>query len=410
MKPKVFEGIKLIEFGSFIAGPAASMMFSTFGAEIIKVEHPTRFDGARLFQTGIGHPTPDPKFGSQFFNVSNMGKKSLAVDYRTPDGKEILKDLLKEADVLFENMIPGALSDNGFSYEEIKEYNPDIIYISSCSCGQTGPERNYRGYAGHFAAKSGISYITGYEEKGPAVFTGGADFRSATNTMIALILTLLHRQRTGEGQYVDIASQEAIATQIGDVFLDYILNGTVPARQGNRRDGYCPNGAFKTTGNDQWITISCTRDEEFKALAEAMGRPELAADPRFGSYESRKANEDELENLINEWTLPQTKQKVWELLVKAGVPCAPTYNAMETATDRNCILRESCKAMEHKYMDRDYVVNTPWRWMSETPSENQRYAPILGEHTAEVLKSLNRSGEDIEKYEKAGVIRIYREE
>jgi len=396
MKNKALQGIRIMEFGSFIAGPAAGMMLAGFGAEILKVEHPVRFDGGRYFALGFGSKQPNPKFGDQFFDVSNLDKKSVVVDYSKPAGKEILLSLAATCDVLLENMTPGTLERNGLGYEDLKKVKPDIIYISSSSCGQDGPEKNFRGYAGHFAAKCGLGHITGYPGSPPSMFVGSVDFRSASNSAIAILMSLLYRQKTGKGQFIDLASQEAIGAQLGDVYLDYIINGREPQRMGNRRLGYCPNNAYKILGNDEWISISCYDNEEFAALCKAMGKEELISDPRFVDFDDRKKHEDQLDAIIGEWTAGQQKSAVWKTLIKEGVPSAPYYNGKDVSEDRHNLMRGSFISIDHPQTDRDYIVNTPWRYATETPAEIKRHAPYLGEHTRQYLRELGKSDQEID--------------
>ena len=406
MKAEAFHGIRMMEFGGFIAGPSAGMILSCFGAEVIKVEHPTRFDGARYFTTGIVARPPDPRYGDQFFDVSNINKKSVVVDFSKPAGRQIVLDLAATCDVFLENMTPGALQKNGLAYEDVKAVNRRIVYISSSSCGQTGPERHYRGYAGHFAAKAGLGHITGYPDSSPALFTGSVDFRSATNTTLAILLGLMYRLQTGKGQFVDVSSQEAIAAQMGDVYLDYILNGEIPTRQGNKRPSHCPNNLYRTIGEDDWVAISCFGDEEFAGLCRAIDQDGLASDPRFSTHDARKRNEDELDGILTQWTKDKTKHQAAALLQKAGVAAEPCLTGKEVHEDRNNLLRESFKSIEHPLLGRDYIVNTPWRYASETPSAIKRHAPRLGEDTVRYLRELGRTEEQIRRLEEDRVILV----
>lgn len=401
----LLSGIRVLDFGSFLAGPVGAMALAQLGAEVIKVESRNRPDGARYFvQAQTSGAPPDPTYGAQFFNVSNLNKKSLTVDISTPEGSNLIKELSKQVDIFIENMKPGTMGKHGLGYEDLKEVNPKLIYISSSACGQTGPEKYFIGYAASFANKAGLGSLTGFADIKPSTFVGSIDIRSATMAATAALAALNYRDVSGEGQYIDLSSLEAIGSQLGDVYLDYTVNKYNPIRSGNYRQGYAPNSAYPCVGEDEWVSISVFTEEEWKALCDVLEKPELFSDPRFCDYKNRYANQVELDGIIAQWTENKGKYEATALLQKAGVPASPTMNGKDLMTDPHVVARESYSYMYHPVMGRDFVTNPPWRF-SETPAENKRYAPALGEHTTEILRDyLGFSDERIKELEQKNII------
>lgn len=396
MRNDLLSGIRVLDFGSFLAGPVGAMALAQLGAEVIKVEARKRPDGARFFvQAQTSGAAPDPAYGAQFFNVSNLNKKSLTVDISTAEGCCLIKKLVEHIDIFIENMKPGTMEKHGLGYEELKKVNPQLIYISSSACGQSGPEKFFIGYAATFASKAGLGHLTGFADTKPSTFVGSVDIRSATMAATAALAALNYRDLSGEGQYVDLSSLEAIASQLGDVYLDYTVNGNAPLRSGNHREGYAPNSAYPCVGENEWISISVFTEDEWASLCRCMGQPELISDPRFSDYERRYANQDELDQIIAQWTCAKQKYALTTELQEAGVPAAPTMSGKDLMDDPHVLERESYAYMYHPLLEQDFVTNPPWRF-SETPARNIRHAPKLGEHTEEILKHyLNLSDEQI---------------
>lgn len=402
---ELLSGIRVLDFGSFLAGPVGAMALAQLGAEVIKVETRKRPDGARFFvQAQVSGAVPDPTYGAQFFNVSNLNKKSLTVDISIPEGSDLIKQLAKKVDIFIENMKPGTMEKHGLGYEDLKEVNPQLIYISSSACGQTGPEKFFIGYAASFANKAGLGHLTGFADTKPSTFVGSIDIRSATMAATAALAALNYRDISGEGQYIDLSSMEAIGSQLGDIYLEYLVNNQRPIRSGNHRPGYAPNSAYPCLGEDEWVSISVFTEEEWQSLCHCMDQPELISDPRFDNYPKRYAHQEKLDEIISAWTVDKGKYAVTELLQKAGVPASPTMNGQDLLSDPHVVARESYSYMAHPAIGRDFVTNPPWRF-SETPAKNKRHAPALGEHTVEILKNyLNLSDGEIQELERKNVI------
>lgn len=408
MNDTILKGVRVLDFGTYLAGAATTMHLARLGAEVIKIEHPTRPDGGRFFSTSPGVMPPDPRIGSQLFCTGNAGKLDVSIDLSKPEGKDVLKRLIEHADVFYENMAPGSMVKHGFDYEAVRAIKPDIIYMSSSSCGQEGPEKSFVGYAATFANKSGLGALTGYEGSRPSIFVGSIDMRSANLGLVAILTALYHRAVTGEGQYVDLASQEAIASHLGDVYLDYAVNGHEQGRMANKRYGYAPQDAYPAAGEDAWVALSVGTDEQWAALCEAMGRPELATDDRYASYEGRAAHADELDEIVAAWTRGIDRDQIVAQLQACGVPSSPSLNGEGVFKNEHCRARGVYVPVEHRDLGTDYALCPPWRF-SETPASFERPAPLLGEHTIQVLKGLlGLTGEELaELAEKRAIRRIY---
>jgi crotonobetainyl-CoA:carnitine CoA-transferase CaiB-like acyl-CoA transferase len=397
------EGVSVLEFTSAWAGPYATCLLGFLGAQVIKVESRERPDHARMvsFTTGRDFETPDE---SEVFNNLNLNKKSVSLNLKRPQAVAIAKKLVARSDVVMENMRPGVVPRLGLGYDAAREIKPDIIYLSSSACGQTGPDREYIGYAPTFAALAGLPHITGYPDWPPSNFMGSIDLRSACTSAFAILAALYHRGQTGEGQYIDLASQEAIATFAGDIFLDYVMNQRVPIRQGNKDDIVAPHNCYPCRGEDEWISIAAMTPAEWEALCTAMDRQDLIRDERFSDAAGRKANEEALDAIISDWTRGRDSYEVMSLLQSHGVAAAPSLSSEALFADPHLKEREMFRQLDHPGIGKTWVVAPPWRF-SETPAEIRSPGPLLGEHTEEVLQEhLGMSADEILRLKEDRVI------
>ncbi|MFO7964523.1 MAG: CoA transferase [Desulfobacterales bacterium] len=396
-------GVRIVEFTSAWAGPYATCLLGFLGAEVIKVESQQRPDHSRMlsFTTGKEFETLNE---SEVFNNLNLNKKSVLLNLKQPKAVEIAKKLIGISDVVMENMRPGVVPRLGLGYEAAKAVKPDIIYISSSACGQTGPDREYVGYAPTFAALAGLPHITGYEDWPPSNFMGSIDLRSASTSAFAILAALFYHQQTGEGQYIDLASQEAIATFAGDIFLDFVFNGRVPMRKGNREDTMAPHNCYRCRGEDKWISIVVGNEEEWRNLCRAMEMPEMAEDERFSDLTKRKMNEEALDEIITRWTEDNDYYAVMEILQRVGVAATPSLSSEALFADPHLKERHVFRQVDHPVIGKNWVIGPPWR-LSETPATFRRHGPLIGEHTEEVFQQyLHMSPEDIETLKKEQVI------
>jgi benzylsuccinate CoA-transferase BbsF subunit len=380
------KGIRITEFTSAWAGPYATCLLGFLGAEVIKIESRARVDHARslAFTTGRTFTGPD---SSSVFNSLNLNKASATLNLKKPRAIELAKQLLQISDVTMENMRPGVVERLGLGYDAVKEVKPDIIYLSSSACGQTGPEREYVGYAPNFAAMAGLSYLTGYNDWPPSNFMGSIDLKSAATAAFAMLAALCRRQKTGKGQYIDLSSQEAIAAMSGDVFLDYIMNQSVPQRKGNRDEAMAPHNCYPCRGEDTWISIAVASNEEWQALCRVMEMPELVSDARFSDGPLRWENQVELDEIIGRWTHDKDSYALMTQLQQAGVAAAPSLSGEALFKDPHLKERGVYTQVDHPAIGKDWVITPPWK-LSETPASIRRHAPLLSEHNEYVFCDL----------------------
>jgi benzylsuccinate CoA-transferase BbsF subunit len=396
-------GVRVTEFTSAWAGPYATCLLGFLGAEVIKVESRKRLDHSRFtsFTTAKSFSGPDE---SPVFDNLNLNKLSVCLNLSQPKAVEIAKRLVATSDIAVENMRPGVIARLGLDYAVLRKVKPDIIYLSSSACGQTGPDRENVGYAPNFAGAAGLSYVTGYPDWPPSVLSGAIDLRSATTAAFAILAALLYRQQTGEGQFIDLASQEAIAILNAEALMDFFMNQRVRTRAANRHDAMAPHNCYRCRGEDNWISIAVADDQEWRALCGVMGRPELAQDERFSSAAARWRNQDELDEIIGEWTMKQGDYEAMHRLQEAGIAAVPSLSNKALFQDPHLRERGVFVQVGHPVLGKDWVIAPPWR-LSETPAGIGSCSPLLGEHSHQVLEELlGMSPEEIRRLEEEQVV------
>jgi crotonobetainyl-CoA:carnitine CoA-transferase CaiB-like acyl-CoA transferase len=346
-KPSALAGVRYIDLGWMLASAGAGRFLAAQGAEVIKVEHKSRPDGMRVSSS----PAPDglrdardrataPMFGSTGLNRSgafmeiNAGKRAISLNLKHPRGKAILTQLLEGADAVGEGYSPGTMDRMGFGYDRLVEINPSIIYVQQSGMGQAGVYGNFRSYGPTAQAFSGMTEMAGLPEPFPPSGIGYSflDWFGAYNMAVAVLAALNRRQRTGKGCWIDSSQVEAGTYLTGSAILDFQANRRSWSRYGNRSPYKvaAPNGAFRTAGDDHWIAISCFTDEEWKATAGVLGRPEWTEDSRFRTLSDRVAHETELEVLVNAATISWERYALMDTLQQAGVAAG----VCQTAEDR----------------------------------------------------------------------------
>ncbi len=391
------DGIRIADFTWVWAGPYCTLQLAHLGADVVRIETRTRPCITRVIP-----PWPDSKPGglnrSGYFNQYNQAKRSLTLNFKDPAAHEVAQKLVAKSDVVVNNFAHGVMDKMGFGYEALKKIKPDIIMMSLSGYGDTGPYRDYIAYGPAQVPLSGLSSLTGY--KGwPPMHSGFsyADPNAGVHGAFAILAALFHRKKTGQGQYIDMSQWECAMALLPEGILEYTFNGKEPERSGNADPMMAPHGVFRCLDRpekimgitiDQFVAIACADDLDWSRLARAMGRPELANDPRFATLKARKANEDELEAIINAWTMTQRAHDVAEALQKAGVAAAVVadnkYLADEDAHPRE---RGYWVYKDHPEVGKRQHAGVPWK-MSRTPTEVRAPAPLIGQHTDEILTGL----------------------
>jgi benzylsuccinate CoA-transferase BbsF subunit len=413
------EGIRVADFTWVWAGPYCTLQLAYMGADVIRIETKTRPCVTRMLP-----PWPGGVFDgldkSGYFNQYNQGKKSLSLNFRHPEAKEVAWRLIKQSDIVTNNFAAGVMEKLGFGYEEIRKVRPDIIMISLSGYGDTGPYRDYVAYGPAQVPLSGLSSLTGY--KGfPPMHAGFsyADPNAGIHGSFAVLAALYHRQKTGEGQYIDMSQWECAMDVLGEGILEYTMNGREPERNGNRDPHMAPHGIFRCLDRpdkirdpftaaevtiDQWASIVCVDDAAWGRLARAIGKPELAGDPRFATLAARKRNEDELEAIVTSWTSSRMPGDIVAELQRAGVAAGACADNRYLAEDPHLNARKYFVELNHPVVGVKRHCGIPWR-MSATPCEVRAPAPCLGQHTDEIMRGLLGYGADeVESLRKLGAL------
>jgi len=401
MNRSALEGVRIADFSWAWAGPYATMLLATMGAEVIKIESSQKLDHVRLRALGFGVFRGADR--SPFFNDLNLNKLSVTLNLGQPEAVELAKRIVRISDVAIQNMRTGAMDRLGLGYEDLKKVRPDIIYLSSSACGATGPEKGYIGYAPTFGALGGAVHLTGYPDAAPQQMMGAIDLRSAATAAFAILAALCYRQRTGEGQFIDLSSQETISVLIGDVIMDYTMNGRDQTRNGNRDEAMAPHNCYRCR-DGKWVTIAIGNEEEWKAFCSAIGEPDWTKDPRFCDAYGRQRNQDELDQRVEAWTMNYTPYQVTRILQKARVAAFPSLNSKGLAADRHLKERGAFEEVQHPVMGKRVVVAPHWK-LSDTPARPYRHAPLLGEHNEYVFgELLGLRLEEIKELKEKGII------
>jgi len=397
------KGIRIADFSWVWAGPLTTMLLAFMGAEVIKIESRKRLDQMRQGSITTGDSFSDFN-ASPIFNNANLNKKSVTIDLSRPEGTELARRIVALSDLTIENMRPGVMDKLGLEYKDLVKVKPDIIMLSASGFGSSGPYREYAGYAPIFAAFGGLAYLTGYEDGEPNTMSGVMDLRVGTVSAVALLAALIHRQKTGEGQYIDLSSSECISALVGPQLMEYTMNRRSPFRSGNQDSIMAPHNCYRCKGNDKWISIAVATDEEWNAMCRAMGNPAWTGDEAFTDIYSRWKNRTKLDELIGKWTLNYTHYEVMELLQRSGVAAMPSFSAEEILSDPHVKARGLINEVQHPVLGKKVVINPSWKH-SETPARIHKASPLLGEHNEEVFgELLGMSKEEVKKLEAAQII------
>ena len=388
MKP--LHGIRICDFTWVWAGPFCTLQLAHLGADVIKIESTKRVDTVRAFVPADDVPGINR---AGYFNQYNQGKRSVQLDLGSEEGREIARRLAAKSDVVTENFSAGVMARMGLDYERLKQVKPDIIMISLSGYGATGPLSPYISYGPAQVPMSGLASLTGYVGGPPnEVGVSYGDPNGGIHGTVAILAALWHRQRTGEGQYIDQSQWESAIAVLPEGIMAQVMNGAQPARMGNRSFVMAPHGIFGCAGEDEWVSIACGSDAEFAALCNVMERPELAAEPRFATTAARKQHEDALEAEISAWTSTRDRWAIARTLQAAGVAAFPAMTSADLVGDQHLRERGIFVELEHAEVGVRTHVGIPWK-MSGTPCAVQQPAPLLGQHTDEVLRDVLQMSE-----------------
>jgi crotonobetainyl-CoA:carnitine CoA-transferase CaiB-like acyl-CoA transferase len=390
------DDVFVLDLSRILSGPFCTMMLGDMGATVVKVEPPPRGDDTRLwgppFVNGI----------SSYFLSINRNKRSIGLNLKSPEGKEVLWKLIDRADVLVENFRPGVLEKLGFGYEAVSSRNPRIIYASISGYGQTGPYRERPGYDVVAQGESGIVDLTGEPDRQPVkVGASIADIVAGLYAYQGILLAMLARHRTGKGQRVDVALLDGMISTLTYQAMSYFATGRSPQRLGTRHPSIVPYETFAT--KDGFVNIGAANEKQWHNLCRALGFPDLAFDQRFNSMAGRITNYTELRAILDAELRKRTRAETFELLAKFELPVGPINTVAEVLEDPHIHAREMVQELTHPEYGPLRYVGIPVK-LSDTPGSLQSPPPRFGEHNRDVLQELGYDERAIDRLATTNVI------
>ncbi len=401
-------GVRIVEMGQLIAIPFAIKLLADMGAQVIRLESTGRLESYRSDSVYLNEVEGEFWNRGANFYEQNRNKLGITLDLGRPEGLEILKRLIEISDVFAENFTPRVINNFGLAYSDLRRIKPDIIMVSSTGYGFDGPWANFGATGPATEGASGLAFTTGYAG-GPPVMAEipYVDYTAGEHTVFAIMAALMHRIRTGQGQFIDVSQTQAAAATIPEALLDFSANGRAPTRIGNADPVMAPHGCYPCAGADRWIVIAIADDSEWLALCDLLGRADWKDDIRFSSELGRLQNHKELDEMLGVATAEWDAHRLMESLQAVGVPAGAVLDSKDLLFNDHLRARGFYEMVNHHTstgMPPLPYASRPWR-LSETPAVAPKAAPLMGEHNGFVLKDLlGMSATEIERLEKVGVI------
>ena len=398
------EGIRVVDLTRALAGPYCTMMLGDLGADVIKVERPGRGDDSR----GWGPPFVGEPYGpyageSAYFIATNRNKRSVTVNFKDPEGQEIVRRLAGVSDVMVENFRTGVLDKMGLGYDNMHALNPRLVYCSISGYGRTGPYAERPGYDVIVQAEGGLMGITGPEEGTPyRVGVPIIDINSGMFAATAILAALHARDQTGKGQLVDVSLMDSAVALLANVASNYLVGGAEPRRLGNAHPNIAPYEAFRA--RDRWFALAAANQRQWAILCDTINRPDLKDDPRFATNGDRVTNRPALVEALNEAFAARDADEWMAEVQAAGLPCGPINTVADVFEHPQAESRSLTLEAEHPTAGPVQIAGFPYK-LSQTPAEVRQPPPLLGQHTAEVLTELlDYSAEKVATLQKRGAI------
>jgi benzylsuccinate CoA-transferase BbsF subunit len=382
----VLQNLRILDFSWVLAGPYATRILADFGAEVIKVQPLL--------------PREEDEFSRGYYNTWNRNKLGITLNLNKPEGVALAERLVNISDAVVENFTPRVMANWGLDYESLKKIKPDIVMLSLSTMGNSGPWRDYVGFGPTIQAFSGITYLTSFPGKPPlGLGISYADHIAGLVGCLALLGALEYRQKSGEGQYIDLSQVEAMASLMGGAILEYMLSGREVEAVGNSSTEAAPHGVYRCKGNDRWCAIAVFTDEEWRGFKRALGNPAWTEDKSFITFTARLKNKARLDRLIEEWTKEHTAEEAMALLQGQGVAAGMVQDASDLARDPQLRARGFFVELGKTISD-----GVPVR-LSDTPAKYSRAAPLQGQDNDYVYKKLLGMSEDeLAKLRQQGII------
>ncbi len=399
----VFSGVKVLELGAGAAGPIATRYLADHGATVVKLESRKRPDFLRTVH--LTKDNPHGLDGSPMYVLCNPNKLSATINLSKPEGVELVKRLVGWADVVAENFSPKAMANWGLGYENLRAIKPELIVVSNCLFGQTGPQRMYPGFGGQGSAISGFNHVTGWPDR-EAIGPHGTITDSLAPRYVALLIAaaLLDRRRTGRGRYIDVSQIECGVYSLSEMIVRRSARGENVTRRGNHAESAAPHSIYPCAGSDRWIAIAVGSDAEWEALVGVMGNPAWAKEPRFAQAQSRLAHQEELDDEIGDWTRGIDPYTLMQQLQEAGVEAGVVQNFQDLLDDPQLAHRKHYETLEHANLGpcpfEQYSIR-----LAESPPQLRTPGPNLGEHNEQIFgEFLGMDSEEISRLMKEEII------
>ncbi len=397
MSAGALSGVTVIDLTRVLAGPYCSMMLADMGADVIKIERPGKGDDSRAHY-------PQVNGESAYYMNLNRNKRSMTLNLKTEAGKRVLLQLVEKADILLENYRPGVMEKLGLGYERLREVNPGLVYGCVSGFGHYGPYSQRPGYDIIGQAMGGLMSTTGWPDGLPTRSgTAMSDVMGGISLTVGVLAAYIKKRETGVGQLVDVSLVDSVVSSLEIINQIYLVEGRIPDRIGNRYEASYPYDSFRT--GDGMLVIGCGNDKLFKLLTDLMGQPELRDDPRFCTNVERVKHHAALKPILEDWLAQYDTQTAVELILAAGVPAGPINNIKQVTEDPHIAgAREMFVEMEHPVAGKIKITGNQIK-LSETPVAYRSPAPLLGQHTEEILQDfLGYSARDCETLRAGGAL------
>jgi benzylsuccinate CoA-transferase BbsF subunit len=386
MQEKVFDGVKVVDFGWVLAGPIVFKFLADYGATVIHVESHKRPDILR-----VSTPYKDGVAGvnrAGYYAYWAANKYSVSLDLDQTGGLEIAKKLVSWADIVGDSHRPGVMERLGLGYDDLRKIKPDIIMIRSSNQGLTGPNASHPGFGNHLNGLAGFVDLVGWPDQPPiSLIVAYTDYVAPHFAVAALVGALDYRRKTGKGQLLDLSQLEVGLQLLAPVLINYVVNGVEDSRMGNSCSYAAPHGVYRCKGEDRWCAIAVFNDAEWESFCKVISNAPWAQDPKFSTLRGRKENEEELDRLVEGWTINYNAEEVMRRMQDAGVAAGVVQNAKDLYEDSQLKERAYFWVMEHKELGKFSHLGQP-SILSKTPAKPYRPAPCLGEHTEYVCREL----------------------
>jgi len=387
------EGVRIIDFTWLGAGPMTTRLLAEFGAEVIRIESKNRLDLCR-----VAGPFKDKIRGinrSGYFNNRNPEKKSISLNMKHPMALKIVTELVEVSDIVINNFTVGTLDKWGLGYEAVKKIKNAIIYVDMFLQGSSGPHKNYRGFGATMNALVGFNHLSGFPDALP--YGSGTNYPdhvpNPTHAAFAIMAAIRHLRKTGEGQYIEFSQTETAINAIPIAIMDFANNGVNQSRNGNHHVSAAPHGVYETNDKLKWIAIAIMSDDEWSTFRKIIGEPDWAENKEFNTVQGRLANKEYIDQEIEKYTIKQDREVLFQKLRRGGVRVGIVYNNHEAIIDPQLNTRNQWAYIDHPETGYSLYDAMPIK-MSKTPPRLEKPAPLLGEHTKEVMKNIVGMSDD----------------